>query len=104
MYRLISLQRADGSWDLTEDLAATMGVALLRLEEGLQGATGSPSDARRAWATAVALAWLHQHAANDEPQWRLLGAKAEQYLTGASVVAPHGVAWTDAAAAFLRRN
>ena len=102
MYRVISLQGADGSWELTNELAAAMGFALPKLEEGLQGATGSASDARRAWATALALAWLRQLAADHESHWRLLGAKAEQYLASVTAAARGGVAWIDAAASFLR--
>lgn len=103
MHRLVSLQRADGSWDLTTALAAAMGQTLLRLEEGLAGATGSPDDVRRAWATALALAWLREHAGDVEAQWRLLGAKAAKYLDGVAARAPGGASWIDAATAFLGR-
>ena len=81
-----------------------MGRPLPDLEHQLEGGTGLAADTRRAWATALALEWLRLHAANSEPEWRLLAAKAEQYLAGISATAPGGVAWSEMAASFLARN
>jgi hypothetical protein len=103
MHRLVALQRADGSWDLTNEVAAAIGFTLLRLEEGLAGAGGSRDEIRRAWATALALVWLREHAGHVHGEWRLLGAKAERYLTTVAATAPQGATWSDAAAAFLGR-
>lgn len=103
MLRLVSLQRADGSWDLTAELAAAMGRPLRQLEDVL-GASASSDAARRAWATALALAWLRLHAASSEPQWRLLAAKGERYLEAAAVPPPAESPWVDAGRAFLARS
>jgi hypothetical protein len=101
MHRLVALQRADGSWDLTDAFAAAIGVSLLKLEEGLAGTIGSRAEVRRAWATAIALVWLGQHAGHVQSEWQLLGAKSEKYLAGVTATAPQGAPWLEAATAFL---
>ena len=103
MHRLVALQRADGSWDLTNAFAAAIGIALVKLEEGLAGTSGSPPEVRRAWATALALAWLAEDAGHVQSEWQLLGAKAETYLTGVAATAPQGASWLAVATAFLVR-
>jgi len=60
--RLILLQAADGSWDLTEELADIFGCSLLFLEMVPHKTSGDPATIRRAWATALALAFLETHA------------------------------------------
>jgi Ca-activated chloride channel family protein len=80
--RLVALQRADGSWDLTEELAAVLGRPLADLEVALAGASGEPREARRAWATALALAWLDTRP-EAKVEWELLAEKAEEWLARA---------------------
>jgi Ca-activated chloride channel homolog len=99
-HALIALQRADGSWDLTSELAAIIGRDLPELEKALAGANGT--DVRRAWATALALAWLRKHATHLEDEWRLLGAKAQRWLTGVTAPPPGGQPWIETGKAFLR--
>ena len=50
------------------------------LEAELTGASGNPDDIRRAWATALALAWLSAYASDAEDEWRLLAAKGRAWL------------------------
>ena len=83
--------------------AAVLGHTLTQLEQGLAGATGSRDDVRRAWATALALGWLREHASDTEDQWRLLAAKAARYLSGVTARAAGYASWTDAASEFLGR-
>jgi len=100
--RLVALQKLEGSWDLTGELARLVG----RREKELQAAMdqffathpgGQPSfivQARQAFATALALAWLHHHASNTEAEWRLLAEKAHEWLARV----PEGAAfWLDLA-------
>ena len=35
---------------------------------------------RRAWATALAIVWLEEHASEWQPEWHLLSGKARQWL------------------------
>jgi hypothetical protein len=91
--RLILLQAADGSWDLTEDLANTLGCALSTLEAVLHGAAGDGATTRRAWATALALAFLEIHATDARDEWALLADKARRWLYQCKVGSPTGEAW-----------
>jgi Mg-chelatase subunit ChlD len=101
LHALVALQRADGYWELTPDLAAILGRPLTEIETSLDRATGDRMDIRRAWATALALTWLHLHAADLEDQWRLLGRKAQRWLDDVPAGAPGGASWMDAARRFL---
>jgi hypothetical protein len=58
--RIVALQRADGSWDLTREFAAAIGQGFEDLETALAGAAGDDPVVRRALATALAIAWLEQ--------------------------------------------
>jgi hypothetical protein len=99
MQALVALQRADGSWDLTRDLAEAIGCKLTGLEAALQGATDE--EARRAWATALAIVWLEIRAQQSHDQWRLLVAKARNWLDRAHAQPPAGDSWLDSAEALL---
>ena len=101
--RLIALQHADGSWDLTRELARAIGHDLAEVESALAGATGHWEEARRAWATALALAWLELHAPEAEGEWRLLAAKGRQWLDRVSAQPAGGGSWTDLSARLLAR-
>ena len=100
MHELIALQHADGHWDLNHDLAVILGRDLSEIEE-ISGAFGTRADVRRAWATALALAWLQLHAGAVEEQWRLLGAKARRWLDDVAAAPPDGWMWIDVATRFL---
>ena len=78
--QLVRLQGADGSWNLTDELAEILGVDLAQLERAIVGATGERQLVRQAWATALALAWLEDRAADSKEEWQLLGGKAERWL------------------------
>jgi Ca-activated chloride channel family protein len=101
MHRLVALQRADGSWELTSALAAAMGQTLRQLEEPIVGATGARDEIRCAWATALALAWLREHAEGAADELRLLAVKAATYLAGIAAQPRGGGEWIDVATNFL---
>ncbi len=94
---LVALQRFDGSWDLTEELAAFLGKKLGQL---LARIDAQNHQARKALATALALAWLRLHAAADEDEWSLLAGKAQRWLDACGVEAPAGT-WPALAEALL---
>ena len=94
--RLVALQRADGSWDLTKDLAAVLGRSIKEMEGALAGASGDRKEARRAWATAVALVWLERWA-DERDEWELLAAKAQDWLARVTARPKEGMSWLDLA-------
>jgi Ca-activated chloride channel family protein len=104
LHALVALQRADGSWTLTAELASAIGRDLTELVAVLDGAKGNRKDAMKAWATALALAWLHEHAQDAEDQWRLLAAKARRWLDTVPAWLRDGTKWMDAATAFLAQT
>ena len=101
MVALVALQRADGSWDLTPEFASAIGQDLGPLESALTGSTGNRDEARRAWATALAVAWLDEHARDAEGEWRLLVEKARRWLGGVTSRPAYGGSWADAGARLL---
>ncbi|HVD91613.1 MAG TPA: VIT domain-containing protein [Vicinamibacterales bacterium] len=101
MQILVRLQHADGSWDLTRELADAIGQELEVLQSVLGRATGDRRDIERAWATALALAWLRRHATDVETEWQMLGAKARASLDEASARFGVNTSWLDAAERFV---
>ncbi|HVG85917.1 MAG TPA: VIT and VWA domain-containing protein [Vicinamibacterales bacterium] len=77
---VVALQRADGSWELTEKLARAVGVEWTHLTSASAEVSGTP-DHGRIWATMVALAWLARHADESRDEWQLLAQKAEGWLS-----------------------
>lgn len=96
--RLVALQRADGSWELTAELAHILGLPLGELDYALRGAVGDPQEAQRAWATALALMWLIKHG-HWSDEWELLTDKARAWLRGVNARPPD---WLELARAVLR--
>jgi hypothetical protein len=80
--RLVALQSADGSWDLTPELAEIVGRSLDELEAELRGARSGRVVARRVMATALALEWLEANAGPERAEWELLAEKARRWLAG----------------------
>ena len=85
--RLVALQSADGSWDLTPEFAEIIGRSLDELEAELRGAPGGRVVARRVAATSLALEWLEREATADRAEWEMLAEKARRWLAdhGASL-------------------
>jgi hypothetical protein len=86
--RLVALQSADGSWDLTPEFAEIIGRSLDELEAELRGAPGGRAVARRVAATSLALEWLEREATAERVEWEMLAEKARRWLAshGASPV------------------
>jgi len=93
--RLIALQRADGSWELDQALADVLGASLADLVAATAGASGETHEIRRAWATALALVFLENHAGAQRAEWQLLATKAQRWLASVPAVPPGGGAWID---------
>jgi hypothetical protein len=78
--RLVALQSADGSWDLTPEFAEIIGRSVDELEADLRGAPGGRVVARRVLATSLALEWLERDAAAERAEWEMLAEKARRWL------------------------
>jgi Ca-activated chloride channel family protein len=99
--RLVRLQRADGSWELTKELAEILHRRLKQLEAGVPEVTGDREEARRAWATALALAWIESEFSAWNVECALLKKKAGKWLQSCTAQLVTGEDWTDAASRFL---
>jgi hypothetical protein len=93
--RLVGLQRADGSWDLDEAFAESVWMHLATLEEALAGASGDEHIARRALATAVAIAWLESHASDAMIEWEMLAGKGVAWLRSCGAGPAGGGDWLE---------
>ncbi|MBZ3878770.1 von Willebrand factor A domain-containing protein 5A [Sciurus carolinensis] len=76
LVQLIYLQRANGTWDLNEDLANILGV---NLEDMLTAHPAKHVDSS-GWATLLAVVWLHTHGKDWETEWELLERKAVAWI------------------------
>lgn len=102
MDALVALQAADGSWDLSRPLAAIIGRRISEIQAALARTSAGGDGIRRAWATALALAWLQLNAADRQDEWRLLADKARRWLEGVTATPPGGEStWMEAALRFL---
>lgn len=76
LVQLISLQKADGSWDLNEGLAAALGMSLGDIQAALPVKNADPSG----WATVLAVTWLHDKHKDKKGEWELLERKAVAWI------------------------
>ena len=102
MLAVVTLQRADGSWELDEPFARAIGQPLDTLRVAQVAASSGADDASRAWATALALQWLTANAAAFGDEWRIIAMKARQWLDRTLARPVSGRSWTDEATRLLR--
>nr|XP_015099568.1 von Willebrand factor A domain-containing protein 5A isoform X2 [Vicugna pacos] len=76
LVQLISLQKADGSWDLDEGLALVLGMKL----EDIQAALPLKNADSSSWATVLAVLWLHANGKPVKCEWELLERKAVAWI------------------------
>ncbi len=92
LMKLTLLQRADGSWPLTDSFADAAEVELSALQKaaGLLAAENdlNDSDAGSIVATLAAMHLLKEKLGTLQDEWTLLFAKAEKWIAGKSVKAP----------------
>jgi hypothetical protein len=100
---LILLQEADGSWDLTLELASLLGRDLEELRAAMPPVTARAAPVRRVWATALAIAWLDRHAADRKNEWHLLAEKGRNWIQHTALVPSGGKRWTELATEYLAR-
>ena len=82
---LIALQSFEGSFQLTEALASILAVPLVDLEAKLAEAslaTTPADDARKLWATLLAIAALEIQMKGEMEVWELVVEKARDWISG----------------------
>ncbi|XP_075711046.1 von Willebrand factor A domain-containing protein 5A-like [Rhinoderma darwinii] len=75
LFRLISLQNADGSWKPSTELASILGTS----EDFKESCPDSELDPS-VWATILALIWLHSSCLEQRDEWELLELKAITFV------------------------
>nr|KAF6282986.1 hypothetical protein mMyoMyo1_020438 [Myotis myotis] len=98
LVQLISLQKADGSWDLNEGLAVILGVSL----GDMQAALPVKSVDSSGWATVLAVIWLHDKYKDMKSEWELLERKAVAWIHSHAGSATDGL--VKAAVGFLKSS
>ncbi|XP_068926200.1 von Willebrand factor A domain-containing protein 5A-like [Petaurus breviceps papuanus] len=80
LLRLISLQKADGSWELDEALASVLGVSV---QSALAALPDQSKDVPR-WATILAVLWMRSCSWEQREEWELLERKAVAWIQARS--------------------
>lgn len=94
---MISLQTAEGSWNLDLSLAEVLGLPLAAIQAAspladqsvfiandLENLMNSDkcNNSSQLWATALALSWFYRKRPQFEAEWFLAAQKAEDWLRG----------------------
>jgi len=95
--RMISLQSAQGSWNIEHAFAEVLGLSLNGIQEASPLADNSVyiaddlqelmdsdtcDNSSQLWATALALSWLYRKRRQFEAEWSLAAKKAEDWMNG----------------------
>ncbi|CAI9558456.1 unnamed protein product [Staurois parvus] len=75
LYRLIALQKADGSWEANSEFAA-----ILEIPENFAEHCPVSNVERPVWATVLAVIWLHSSCLDHRDEWELLEGKAVSWV------------------------
>ena len=79
--RIISLQRCQGYWELSQTLLETCGVAETSTASKMGAKVSSLEPSRESvWATILAIVYLERKMAADEDTWVLVVKKAKEFL------------------------
>ncbi|XP_046359724.2 von Willebrand factor A domain-containing protein 5A-like isoform X2 [Haliotis rufescens] len=73
---LVKLQEFDGSWSLTEDLAAVLHISM----ETIQKDSRQKKD--NVWITALAICWFTLKCPDERSVWEMVVDKARDWLVG----------------------
>ncbi|XP_073467175.1 von Willebrand factor A domain-containing protein 5A-like isoform X3 [Aquarana catesbeiana] len=76
LVRLITVQNADGSWKLTPEISAVLGISEADIK------TGNPDQNVEVsvWVTVLAVIWLHTTCVDQREEWELLERKAVSWV------------------------
>ncbi|XP_075183075.1 von Willebrand factor A domain-containing protein 5A-like isoform X12 [Anomaloglossus baeobatrachus] len=74
--KLISLQNADGSWNLNPEIFSILGISEQEASKKNPDQTKDSS----VWTTVLAVIWLHSSCLDQREEWELLEGKAISWL------------------------
>ena len=78
---VISLQKASGSWDLTDQLVSLCDASRSDLIKGcLKGIAADTAEGKRLWATALALVLLMGKYSDQKDEWEMIAEKGKKWL------------------------
>ena len=78
---VISLQKASGSWDLTDQLASLCDVSRSDLMKGCsKEIAADTAEGKLIWATALALVLLMGKYSDQKDEWEMIAEKGKKYL------------------------
>ena len=78
---LISLQKASGAWDLTDELVSLCGKSRDNLmKECPVEIAGDTAEGRLLWATSLALVLLKAKFSNQRDEWEMIAEKAKKWM------------------------
>nr|DBA23808.1 TPA: hypothetical protein GDO54_014686 [Pyxicephalus adspersus] len=76
LIRLISLQNADGSWNLTPEFSDVLGIS----ESDIKTQNPDQNMEVSVWATVLAVIWLYTNSLDEREEWELLEGKAVSWV------------------------
>ncbi|XP_066560107.1 von Willebrand factor A domain-containing protein 5A isoform X2 [Amia ocellicauda] len=76
LLKLVTLQKADGSWAVDSALVSVLG----KTDEEVNGGMPEKTQSQAAWATVLVLLWLHTFQLDSRDEWELMAAKAASWI------------------------
>ncbi|MBN3305478.1 VMA5A protein, partial [Amia calva] len=85
LLKLVTLQKADGSWAVDGALVSVLGKTDEEVNGGMPEKTPSfvsplQTQSQAAWATVLVLLWLHTFQLDSRDEWELMAAKAASWI------------------------
>ena len=77
---IINLQLADGSWELSKDLADVVGQPTTTIQEACPVPCKGATYMYAIWATVIVLSYLKLRQLNFKDEWELVALKAETWI------------------------
>ena len=82
LMEIISLQKASGAWEMTEQLAQLCGSTEAELKRACPDTTQVTKDDGKVWATALALVLLAGRFNDKKDEWEMVGKKGKKWFKG----------------------
>ncbi|XP_072269680.1 von Willebrand factor A domain-containing protein 5A-like isoform X2 [Pyxicephalus adspersus] len=76
LIRLIALQNADGSWNLTPEFSDVLGIS----ESDIKTQNPEQNIEVSVWVTVLAVIWLYTNSLDQREEWELLEGKAVSWV------------------------